>query len=62
MKLKKTKKLSLNKKTVANLEDKNMKDILAGRVVISIESDFCSLTAPATCCCQMTIGPGTVCC
>ncbi|MFC2146285.1 class I lanthipeptide [Acidobacteriota bacterium] len=62
MKPKKIKKLSLNKKTVANLEEKNMKDILAGRVIIFIDSDFCTLTAPDTCCCHMSIGPWTVCC
>ena len=62
MKPKKIKKLSLNKKTVANLEEKNMKDIVAGRFIIFIDSDFCTLTAPDTCCCPISIGPETVCC
>lgn len=61
MKLKKSKKLSLNKKTVANLEAKNMKDVRGG-IVYFIDSDFCTLTAPDTCCCHMSMGPGTVCC
>ena len=62
MKPKKIKKLSLNKKTVANLGEKNMKDILAGKVNISMFSDFCSVTTPDTCCCPISIGPETVCC
>ena len=61
MKPKKIKKLSLNKKTVANLEEKYMRDILAGKVMI-INSQLCSLTFPDTCCCPISIGPETVCC
>ncbi|MFC2146286.1 class I lanthipeptide [Acidobacteriota bacterium] len=52
----KIKKLSLNKKTIANLEDIDMKEVQGGRVVISIVT-----IAQDTCLCTISIGPKTVC-
>jgi hypothetical protein len=58
------KKLALNKKTIVNLSQKEMKTIQAGATLtpIEVETWFFSIAWPYTCLCSGNTEPQTCCC